>query len=79
VRHRAQDSVGAALLAARSIAATNEVGARALTAAANVAFFDAFTIGCTVAAAVALAGAVFAAVALPAGPTEPVDPAPTTM
>ena len=70
VMTRAKDSVGGALIAAKSLAGSDPAGAQALTRAANTAFFDGFTIGCMVAAAVALAGALFAARFLPARPTE---------
>jgi hypothetical protein len=44
-----------------------------LTDAAHRAFFDGFKVACLVAAGVALAGAAFVAVALPARPTESLD------
>jgi EmrB/QacA subfamily drug resistance transporter len=65
---RAKESVGAALLAAGSLAGADPAGARALAAAADHAFFNGFSVGCLVAAGVAAAGAVFAAVFLPARP-----------
>ena len=67
---RAEESVGGALLAARSLASVDPVGARALSTAADHAFFDGFAIACVVAAGVALVGAAFAALVLPARPTE---------
>jgi len=67
---QAKDSVGGALIAANNIAASDPAGARALATTANVAFFDGFTVGCIVAGAVALVGAVFAARFLPARPTD---------
>lgn len=71
---QAKESVGAALLGARDLAASNPQAAQLLASAANDAFFDGFAVGCMVAAAVALAGAVFAAVFLPARPIEDADP-----
>jgi hypothetical protein len=73
---RSKESVGAALLGARQLAATNPHGAGLLTQAARHAFFDGFQAGCLVAAGVALAGAVFVAVVLPARPTETPEPEP---
>ncbi len=70
---RAKESVGGALIAANGLAGSDPAGARALASAANTAFFDGFTVGCMVAAAVALVGALFAARFLPARPTETDD------
>jgi EmrB/QacA subfamily drug resistance transporter len=67
---RAKESVGGALIAASALEGADPVGAGALARAADQAFFDGFTVGCLVAAAVALVGAVFAALLLPARPTE---------
>jgi hypothetical protein len=67
---RAKESVGGALIAASALEGSDPVGAGALARAADQAFFDGFTVGCLVAAAVALVGAVFAALLLPARPTE---------
>jgi hypothetical protein len=67
---RSKESVGAALLGARQLAATNPRAAALLTQAAHHAFFDGFKVGCMVAAAVAVVGGVFVAVFLPAHPTE---------
>jgi hypothetical protein len=67
---RAKDSVGGALIAASALEGSDPVGAGALARVADQAFFDGFTVGCLVAAAVALVGAVFAALLLPARPTE---------
>jgi EmrB/QacA subfamily drug resistance transporter len=67
---RAKESVGGALIAASALETSDPVGAGALARAADQAFFDGFTVGCLVAAAVALVGAVFAALLLPARPTE---------
>ncbi|MDQ1567808.1 MAG: hypothetical protein QOF96_2688, partial [Actinomycetota bacterium] len=69
VAARAKESVGAAFIAAGSLAAADPIGARALAGAADHAFFDGFTIACMVAGGVALAGAVFAATLLPTHPT----------
>jgi EmrB/QacA subfamily drug resistance transporter len=71
---RAKESVGGALLAAKALAPSNPAGARALSTAADHAFFNGFTVGCLVAAGIALVGAVFAAVLLPARPAV-VEPA----
>jgi EmrB/QacA subfamily drug resistance transporter len=67
---RAKESVGGALLTAKALVPSNPQGARALATAADHAFFSGFTGGCLVAAGVALMGAIFAALALPARPTE---------
>src|SRR4051794_38021235 len=65
----ARDSVGAALIGAQHLAATGHTeAARLLSRAASGGFFDGFTAGCLVAAGVCAAGAVFAALALPARP-----------
>jgi EmrB/QacA subfamily drug resistance transporter len=76
---RAKGSVGAALLGARQLATSNPRAAGLLTEAAHRAFFDGFKVGCVVAAGVAVAGAAFVAVFLPAGPTEiePMEPTAT--
>jgi hypothetical protein len=65
--------VGAALLGARQLATSNPHAASLLTTAAHHAFFDGFKAGCVVAAGVALAGAVFVAIVLPARPTESIE------
>jgi hypothetical protein len=62
----AEDSVGGALLAAGRLTSSDPAAARALADAANVAFFDGFTVGCLVASGVAFVGALFAARFLPA-------------
>ena len=67
---RAKESVGAALLGAHQLAATNPRAAALLTEAAHHAFFEGFNVGCMVAAAVAVAGGLFVAAFLPARPTE---------
>jgi hypothetical protein len=66
----AKQSVGAALGAAHAISVTHPAAAAVLRVAANHAFFSGFKIGCVVAAAVALGGAVMAAILLPSHPTE---------
>lgn len=66
----AKQSVGAALSAAHSLSSTHPAAAGLLRTAANHAFFSGFKVGCVVAAAIALAGAVMAAVLLPSHPTE---------
>jgi EmrB/QacA subfamily drug resistance transporter len=66
----AKQSVGAALDAARAIAGAHPAAAAGLRIAANQAFFSGFKIGCVVAAAVALAGAVMAVIYLPSNPSE---------
>jgi len=66
----AKESIGQALITARSLASTNPAGARLLANTANHAFFSGFSAGCLLAAGVALAGAVFAAVFLPARPAD---------
>jgi hypothetical protein len=71
---RSKESVGAALLGARQLAQSNPRAAGLLTRAAHHAFFDGFKVGCLVAAAVALVGAAFVAVVLPARPTEVPEP-----
>ena len=67
----AKESVGSALIAARSLASTNPAGARALTAAAHNAFFHGYSIACIVSAVVAIVGAGFVATFLPARPAQP--------
>ncbi|GAC1374890.1 MAG: MFS transporter [Acidimicrobiales bacterium] len=76
---RSRESVGAALLGARQLAATNPRAAALLTAAAHRAFFDGFKAGCMVAAATAAAGGVFVAVFLPAHPTESLEASRTAL
>jgi hypothetical protein len=71
---RSKESVGAALLGARQLAKSNPHAGGLLTQAAQHAFFDGFKVGCLVAAGVALVGAAFVAVALPARPTEIPEP-----
>jgi EmrB/QacA subfamily drug resistance transporter len=71
---RSKESVGAALLGARQLANSHPHAASLLTRAAHDAFFDGFKVGCLVAAGVALVGAAFVAVALPARPTELPEP-----
>jgi hypothetical protein len=71
---RSKESVGAALLGARQLAKSNPRAGGLLTQAAQHAFFDGFKVGCLVAAGVALVGAAFVAVALPARPTEMPEP-----
>jgi EmrB/QacA subfamily drug resistance transporter len=70
---RSKESLGAALAGARQLAPNNPHAASLLTDAAHRAFFDGFKVACLVAAGVALAGAAFVAVALPARPTESLD------
>jgi len=67
---RSKESVGAALLGARQLALSNPRAAGLLTTAAHHAFFDGFKAGCMVAAGVAVVGALFVLVFLPARPTE---------
>jgi uncharacterized membrane-anchored protein YitT (DUF2179 family) len=67
---RSKESVGAALLGARQLAPSNPHAANLLTAAAHHAFFRGFAMGCIVAAGVAVAGAAFVALFLPARPTD---------
>ena len=64
-RHAAQESIGAAIAAARHLG----TGGTDLLAAAKRSFFDGFQAGCLVAAGVLFAGAIFAAIFLPAKPT----------
>jgi hypothetical protein len=71
---RSKESVGAALLGARQLANSHPHAANLLTRAAHHAFFDGFKVGCLVAAGIALVGAAFVAVALPARPTELPEP-----
>jgi EmrB/QacA subfamily drug resistance transporter len=70
---QSKDSVGAALAGAHQLASSNPHAARLLNSAAHSAFFDGFRVGCLVAAGVALVGAVFVAIVLPARPTESFD------
>jgi EmrB/QacA subfamily drug resistance transporter len=67
---RAKESVGAALFGAQELATANPEAGRLLATAAQNAYFDGFQVGCIVAAGIALAGAVFAAIVLPARPSE---------
>lgn len=67
---QSKTSVGAALIAARKLAASNPHAATLLTASAHNAFFDGFRVGCLVAAGVAFAGAIFVVIFLPAYPTQ---------
>jgi len=68
--HTAHDSAGAALAIADRVASTGHpILAANLHHAASHAFFGGFSAGCLVAAGVALAGAIAAAVLLPAHPT----------
>ena len=60
---KAQDSVGAAL------AVAHQTGSDAVHTAASNAFFDGFSTGCLVAAGVSAAGAIMAAILLPAKPS----------
>jgi len=65
----ARESVGGAFIAAQRVADAGFVpAATQLRDAASLAFFDGFAVGCLVAAGVALAGAIVAAVLLPAHP-----------
>lgn len=67
--HEARESVGGAFVAAQRVAdAGLGPAAVQLRAAAAHAFFDAFAVGCLVAAGVALFGGLVAAVLLPAHP-----------
>jgi EmrB/QacA subfamily drug resistance transporter len=67
--HAAQSSVGAAFAAAAQLDGAGQTGiALTLRDAASTAFFDGFGAACLVAAGVAIAGAVMAAVLLPAQP-----------
>jgi EmrB/QacA subfamily drug resistance transporter len=69
VASTAHDSVGAALEVAQRAAAGGQAGLAAhVHAAASGAFFDGFSAGCLVAAGVSAAGAVMAALLLPAQP-----------
>jgi EmrB/QacA subfamily drug resistance transporter len=70
---QSEDSVGAALIGARRLAGSEPGPAGLLVGAAHRAFFEGFRAGCLVAACVALAGAVFVVIALPARPTESLD------
>jgi hypothetical protein len=73
---RSKESVGAALLGARQLATSNPHAANLLRHAAQSAFFDGFKAGCLVAAGVALAGATFVAMVLPARPVASLEPEP---
>jgi EmrB/QacA subfamily drug resistance transporter len=73
---RSKESVGAALLGARQLATSNPHAANLLRHAAQSAFFDGFKAGCLVAAGIALAGATFVAMVLPARPMESLEPEP---
>lgn len=70
---QSKESVGAALIGARQLAQSNVHASNLLVTAAHTAFFDGFRVGCLVAAGVALVGALFVVVALPARPTPSVD------
>jgi predicted MFS family arabinose efflux permease len=73
--HAAHQSAGAALTVAAHLVAAGHAGlAGALRDAASRAFIHGLSVGCLVAAGVAVAGAVMAAALLPAQPTRP-DPA----
>jgi hypothetical protein len=70
----AQDSIGAALIAAGQLADAGAPGAAAtLTSLASTGFYDGMQAGCLVAAAVCLAGAIVCFAILPAHPTEQPD------
>jgi hypothetical protein len=72
----AHQSVGAAYGAAGQIAARGHpVLGQALQHASTNAFLRGLTIGCLVAAGVAAAGAILAALFLPAQPAQPARPA----
>lgn len=65
----ARDSIGAALLAARSLTADGAPDtAAALTSAASAGFFDGLQAGCLVAAGTCAAGALLCALILPSQP-----------
>jgi hypothetical protein len=68
-RHAAQESIGAAIATARQLG----TGGAELLATAQRSFFDGFQAGCLVAAGVLFAGAIFAAIFLPARPVVPDD------
>jgi EmrB/QacA subfamily drug resistance transporter len=71
----AHDSIGGALIASHRLAAAGQTGAaRAVRDVASSGFFDGMHAGCLVAAGVCAAGALFAALVLPARPAE--DPLP---
>jgi hypothetical protein len=70
---QSKESVGAALIGAHRLILTNPHAAGLLATAAHRAFFDGFRVGCLVAAGVALVGAGFVVVILPARPTDTVD------
>lgn len=70
---QSKESVGAALIGARRLAQSNVHASNLLVTAAHTAFFDGFRVGCLVAAGVALVGALFVVVALPARPAPSVD------
>jgi EmrB/QacA subfamily drug resistance transporter len=66
----AEQSVGAAFGASAELQATGRTGlAQALHDAASSAFFDGFEVACLVAAGVAVAGALLAALLIPAQPS----------
>ena len=77
--HAARDSVGGAFVVADQLSrqAGPAVAAR-LSAAADYAFFRGLTTACLVAGVIALAGAAFAAVVLPARPLRTADDARTS-
>jgi EmrB/QacA subfamily drug resistance transporter len=76
----ARESVGAAFIAAQRVAdAGLGPAALQLRAAASVAFFDGFAVGCLVAAGVAALGAIAAAVLLPAQPLVAADDEPASV
>jgi hypothetical protein len=67
----AEESVGAAqVVAAEAGRLAGGQAEAAVRAAAELAFFDGFAVGCTVAGAVLLVGSLFALRFLPARPTE---------
>src|SRR5262249_9974669 len=69
--HGAQGSIGGAAVASQALAQSGQVEqARTLVDTATGAFLHSLTGGCLVAAGVALAGAVVAAVLLPARPRD---------
>ncbi|MEO6713685.1 MAG: MFS transporter [Mycobacteriales bacterium] len=71
---RAKDSVGSAFLTAEALASNNPQAAGLLRTTAEDAYFDGFAVGCLVAAGVALVGAVFVALFLPARPIDELEP-----
>ncbi len=75
--HTAHQSVGAALAVAGGLAASGHTSlAGPVHDAATQAFIHGLSVGCLVAAGVAAAGAVMAAIALPAQPPHAIRPAP---